>query len=323
MDIRQLRYFTAIYEHRTLSHAAGHARVAVSALSHHLGNLEAELSTRLFVRKSRGLQPTAAGERLYVHAKSILKAMSAAERDIREAVGEVSGEVSVGMAYSAVKAIGVELARTILTDYPKVRLSLTESLSGATLVRLMASEVELALIFNPPADPQLKTEPVLEERMVCVGRREIIGATDDPIAFDELLELPIILLRQGLSARAIIDDGGLLKKLEARAALQMNSVHAIGGSLVAGLGCVIGTRLFMQEQIASGALHVRPIVEPELSRTLHLCELADRPSTFALEAVRALVLDLVDEAVRAGRWEAKSLMAGRRNDRPATPVQGP
>ncbi len=64
MDSRQLRYFAAIYDHGTLSSAAEHLRVAISALSHHLANLERELSAPLFVRKPRGMQPTAAGERL-------------------------------------------------------------------------------------------------------------------------------------------------------------------------------------------------------------------------------------------------------------------
>ena len=140
MDSRQLRYFAAIYEQGTLSNAAETCRVAVSALSHHLANLETEFGAELFVRKPRGLRPTAAGERLYIHAKAILKAMSAAEKDIREAGGDIAGDVSVGMAYSAVKAIGVNLARRIIADYPKVRLSLSESLSGATLLHLMASE---------------------------------------------------------------------------------------------------------------------------------------------------------------------------------------
>jgi len=307
VDSRQLRYFAAIYEQGTLSRAAGHVRVAVSALSHHLGNLEAELATPLFVRKPRGLQPTAAGERLYAHAKSILKAMSAAEKDIREGGDEIAGEVAVGMAYSGVKAIGVPLARTVLAEYPKLKLFLTESLSGSTLMHLMSSEVDLALVFNPPADARLKTRPVLEERMVCVGRREIIGDSDEAITFAEVLELPVILLRQGVSARALMDDASLLKRLEARARLQMNSVHAISGSLAAGLGCAIGTRLFMKEQIESGVLHVRPIVEPELSRTLYLCEMADRPATFALETVRDLILALVAEAVASGRWEARAV----------------
>lgn len=59
-----------------------------------------------------------------------------------------------------------------------MRLSLSESLSGSTLLHLMASEVDLALVYNPPADPRLKTQPVLEEQMVLVGTREIIGASD-------------------------------------------------------------------------------------------------------------------------------------------------
>jgi LysR family nitrogen assimilation transcriptional regulator len=169
----------------------------------------------------------------------------------------------------------------------------------------MSSEVELALLYNPPPDPRLKVQAVLEERMVCVGRREIIGDTDAPITFDALLELPIIFLRQGVAGRAITNDVGLLKKIEAKAKVQMNSVQAISGSLGAGLGCTIGTPLVMKEQLKSGELHARPIVEPELVRLLYVCELADRPPTFALEAVRDVVVSLIGEAVRSGRWEAK------------------
>lgn len=304
MDFRQLRYFEAIFEQGTMTRAADNMRVAPSALSHHLSNLETELGVHLFRRKPRGMEPTAAGQRLHNHAKSILKAVETAQADLRDAGGEIAGNVSVGMAYSAVKAIGVELARRIMDDYPLVNFALSESLSGATLLHLMRSEVDLALVYNPPLDPQLRATPVLEERMVLIGKREIIGKSKEPISFNELLDLPIILLRQGLSARAIMDDINLLKKIESRAKLQMNSVQAIAGSLEAGLGCVIGTKLFMRDQIADQSLHFRPIVEPDLSRTLYLCELVNRPATYALEAVRDVILKLVACAVNGDDWEA-------------------
>lgn len=304
MDSRQLRYFAAICEHQTLKHAADSLRVAASALSHHIANLEAEFGVKLFDRKPRGMEPTAAGHRLYEHAKVILKAMEAASTDLREAGGQIAGAVSVGMAFSAVRAIGVEFAKRVLSDYPLVELALTESLSGATLLHLMASEVDMALVYNPPVDEQLRTIPVLEERMVLVGTRDIIGNTDDPISFDDILDLPIVILRQGISARAIVDDVNLLKKIESRAKLQMNSVQAIAGSLEAGLGCVIGTKLFMQDQLTRGTVHFRPIIEPDLSRTLHLCEMRNRQPTFAHEAIRSLVIELVAEAVESGKWEA-------------------
>ncbi|RJE88047.1 LysR family transcriptional regulator [Paracoccus onubensis] len=305
LDTRQLQYFAAIYESGSLAQASQTLRVAASALSHHLAQLEHRLGSPLFLRKPRGMEPTAAGHRLHEHTRSILRSIAAAETDLRDSVGQVSGPVSVGMSFSAVKAIGVEFISRVVHDYPDVQLVLTESLSGTALPYLLASEVDLALVYNPPNDPAIHSEPVLEETMVCVGRSEIIGETKDPISFAELLELPIILLRQGVSARALIDDNTLLKKIEARARLQMNSVQAIAGSIDAGLGCVIGTRLFMQDQLQRGSVHARAITNPELSRTLHLCQVATRPRTFASEAIRALLLALVRKAVTDGRWEAQ------------------
>jgi LysR family nitrogen assimilation transcriptional regulator len=304
MDSRQLRYFAAIYEEGSLARAAERERVAVSALSRHLANLEAELGSRLFDREPRGVRPTGAGQRLYEHARAILRALAAAKADLRDEGREVAGDVSVGMAYSAVKAIGVTLMQRVLADYPKLKLSLSESLSGPTLLHLLASDVDLAMVYNPPQEPRLRVQPVLEERMVLVGRGDLIGGKG-PITFEEVLELPLIILRQGLSARALLDDAALLKKLEERAQFQMNSISAIAGSLLAGIGCVIGTELIMREHIESGALASRPIVAPELNRTLYICELADRPATFALETVRHLCMTLSLDAVASGRWQAR------------------
>lgn len=304
MDSRQLRYFAAIHEEGSLARAAERERVAVSALSRHVANLEANLGSTLFEREPRGMRPTAAGIRLYEHARTILRAMDAAEADLRNEGREVAGEVSVGMAYSAVKAIGVTLMQRVLADYPKLKLSLSESLSGSTLLHLLSSEVDLALVYNPPSDPRLRVQPVLEEQMVLLGRADMIGGKE-PITFDEMLELPLIILRQGLSARALIDDATLLKRLEERAQLQMNSVSAISGSLLAGIGCAIGTKLFMQEHLESGELAARSIVSPKLNRTLYMCEMRDRPATFALETIRQLCVNLSLEAVSSGRWEAR------------------
>jgi LysR family transcriptional regulator, nitrogen assimilation regulatory protein len=118
MDSRQLRYFIAVYEQRNLSRAADQASVAQSALSHHISNLEAEFATPLFERKPRGMEPTAAGERLYEHARIILRAMAAAEREIKEGGSVIAGDISIGMANSGVKAIGVPLMRPSSPNIP-------------------------------------------------------------------------------------------------------------------------------------------------------------------------------------------------------------
>ena len=233
MDIRQLTYFVAVFEHANLSHAASHLAVAQSALSHHIANLEAELATPLFVRKPRGMQPTAAGHRLFAHAGQILAALRNAEQDMLGASEEIAGEFAVGLPYSVMKGIGVPLMQTILSDFPKVRLSIVEGLSGTTHASLTSAEVDLALFYNPHKDHRITVEPVLEEEVLCVGRRSVISASDAPITFEELTGLPVLLLRHGASSRALIDRPGLLTRLEANARLQLNSVSGITNGLLA------------------------------------------------------------------------------------------
>jgi DNA-binding transcriptional LysR family regulator len=308
MDSRQLRYFITVYEQRNLSRAADQASVAQSALSHHISNLEAEFATPLFQRKPRGMEPTAAGERLYEHARIILRAMAAAEREIKEGASVVAGDISIGMASSGVKAIGVPLMRTVLTKYPQLKLSLTESLSGPTLMHLMASEVDLALVYNPPSEKDLIAEPVLEEPMFCVGTAKLVGRSRAPITFDEVTRLPLVTLRQGLASRALLDDPVLLKRLEANAILHLNSIGGATGALLAGLGCAVATRLFAREQLEAGTLVAREVVEPKLTRTLYFCRLQNRPMTYAMEEMRRLILALIADQVGQGAWQATLLI---------------
>lgn len=303
MDTRQLRYFAAIHEEGSLARAAEREHVAISALSRHLRLMETDLNTALFIREPRGMRPTAAGLRLYEHARTILRAMAAAQADLRDDGREVAGEVAIGMAYSAVKAIGVRLMERVLHDYPKVHLTLSESLSGTTLQQLQSAEIDLALAYNPPSDFNLRTRPVLRESMVLLGRPDLIGGTG-PIAFDDLADLPLIILRQGLSARALLDDRALRKRLEQNAKMQMNSVSAMTGCLLAGIGVAIGTQHIVKEQLDAGLLIARPIVSPELTRTLHICESSARKASFALEAIHALSTSLVRQAVISGEWDA-------------------
>lgn len=304
MDLRQLRYFLAIYEERSVSRAAAALNIAQSAMSLHVAKLEQELSAELFIRQPRGMIPTAAGERLSQHARSILRAFDAARDDIQQAGREVSGDISVGMGHSVMKTIGVAFMTRIVRDHPLVGLSISESLSFPTLTKVLRAEVDVAVIYNPPNDPQLLSTPILDEEMGCVGLPGLVGDTDAPIPFEEVLALPLVLLQQGVASRALLKDASLLKKLESRAVLQLNSVQGIAGAVTAGLGCAVATRTIMRDELSSGPLRYRPIVAPTLLRTLCLCRLANRPATFLTETVSQVLCALIDEAVADGTWPA-------------------
>ena len=305
MNDRHLTCFAAIYEEGTLSLAAERLRVSVSSLSLHLGNLEAQLETQLFRRHRRGMRPTAAGRQFYDHVRIILTAMENARRDMQSATKRITGTVSVTMAGSAIRAIGFELVERVRQHYPDLRLILTETLSVIAVDDLDNGRADIAVAFNPTANPGIRAKPILAEDLVLAGKPEIIGHSTDPVTFDEVLTYPLILLQQGLSARALTRDTRLLKRLEAHAQLQVNSTRTISKSLCAGLGATIGTRLILSSELASGALHARSIVSPELERVLYVIERSTDKPSFAVEHIRGLVIELLEDSVSDGRWQAR------------------
>ncbi|MDU8943655.1 LysR family transcriptional regulator [Ovoidimarina sediminis] len=310
MNTRHLTCFLAIYDERTISAAAEKLRLSVSALSHHLSNLEQDLGVQLFTRQRRGMEPTADGERFRAHAHAILAAMKAAEKDMRANRDRVTGSVSISMATSVIRVVGFDLVDRISRDHPDLNLTVNESLSSTVLGDIASGRADLGVAFNPQASDQLRVTPVLTEDMVLVGQPALVGDTEDPIPFDEVLTNRLILLAQGLSAQALTRNKRLLKRLEDRATLQVNSVQTMNTCLLAGLGVTVGTYQIFSEGIAKGALQARPIVAPRLDREMCLVEPRNRIPSYAVEHTRNLLMDLIRNSVRDGRWRADLTAVG-------------
>lgn len=304
MDARQLRYFQAVCEHRNISHAADRCNVAQSAISHHVARLEEELGVPLFKRRPRGMDPTEAGLRLYDHARRILKAMEHARDDLRSGSSDLVGDITVGMPYSVIKVIGADLMRFVMHDHPRVRLVLAEMLSGLIYENLIAGETELALTYNPPPDKITEREALLEEELFCIGRPEIVGDAATPIPFDEIGDLPLALLKSGTLSRALVERSASMARLEAKADLQLASIAASIGALEAGLACTVAPKVLVTEQLASGTLVARPIIDPKPVRTLMMLTRSDTRPTRLREAIEGVVRALTRQAIADGRWLA-------------------
>jgi DNA-binding transcriptional LysR family regulator len=72
MDIRELRYFAAVYRERNLTAAARACFVSQPSISIAITNLEAELGTTLFIRHKKGVAPTASAEQFHALARRII-----------------------------------------------------------------------------------------------------------------------------------------------------------------------------------------------------------------------------------------------------------
>jgi DNA-binding transcriptional LysR family regulator len=83
MDIRELRYFVAVYQERNLTAAARRCFISQPSVSAAITGLEAELGTALFIRHKKGVAPTAAAEAFHAVARRIIDEADAARNLFR------------------------------------------------------------------------------------------------------------------------------------------------------------------------------------------------------------------------------------------------
>src|SRR4051812_23104637 len=96
MELRQLRYFVAIFEHRSISRAAEHLLISQPALTRQLHQLERRLNTPLFERMATGVSPTPAAVALHEHARLVLR-LADASGEVARSAGPAREIVRTGL----------------------------------------------------------------------------------------------------------------------------------------------------------------------------------------------------------------------------------
>ena len=83
MDVKDLRYFIAVFEARNFSRASQTLGTVQSNVSARIRGLEEFLEVELFQRHYRGIVPTEKAVKLYRHAKRVLASVEQMPRLVR------------------------------------------------------------------------------------------------------------------------------------------------------------------------------------------------------------------------------------------------
>lgn len=180
LDWHTLRAFVVVAEEGHITRAAERLGTSQPPLSLRIRALERRLGVQLFRRKPRGVDLTAAGAVLLVHARTLLeqhaRALDAVERAGRGELGRLSiGTVPTGPMHPLMPAS----VRQFRAAYPDALVTLEECLRDELLQRLRGEQIDVAFLRSVPLDLSgLQIETLLTEPMVvalprghALGRR--------------------------------------------------------------------------------------------------------------------------------------------------------
>jgi DNA-binding transcriptional LysR family regulator len=190
LDLRKLRYFAAVAEHGHFGRAAEELFIAQPVLSRQVRALEQELGFPLFVRTTRSVQLTPAGQALYEDAAGVLGTAATALRRAREAA---SGLERLVVGFGPALRVSAVL-RAYSQAHPEVEVELVQLAWYEQASAVREGRVDVAYIRPPSECTGLRTIVVgSERRVVCMQANHPLAArrriTYADLADENILDL--------------------------------------------------------------------------------------------------------------------------------------
>jgi DNA-binding transcriptional LysR family regulator len=152
MELRHLRYFTAVVRWKGYREASRHLHIAQPSISEAVSDLESEIGIKLFFRDGRVARLTPAGHVFYEEA---VKTLTQAERSVataqRAAKGEI-GRLGIGFIGFASYPFLSDLLRKYKARHPGVALRLEENVPSGQDLAFDRGEIDIGFTRPLSAD---------------------------------------------------------------------------------------------------------------------------------------------------------------------------
>ncbi|WP_127754484.1 LysR substrate-binding domain-containing protein [Devosia sp. 1566] len=205
ISVRHYRAVLAVAEERSFSAAAARLRIAISAVTQAVQQVEQHAGTLLFDRSTRPVRLTPAGERFADECRHLLSIHGRALRDLQLAGDQGGSEIAVAGAPSLIKTLLLPAIREFRLVHPRIRIAVSDDVAGRIEARILEREVDFAVAsrWQPTA------ELVAEE----IGRDEVclVCSRDNPLA--RLRQVDFGML-EGETIISLMAETGISRLLE-------------------------------------------------------------------------------------------------------------
>ena len=209
MQIQQLRYIKKTAETQNISAAAKELFISQPSLSQQIIKLEKELGVPRFIRHSKCVTLTPAGEEFVIYATRILNDLETLTSNMKLYSTLKRGSLKIGLL-----PIGGYLGLSnYINDFRKINtdldISLKVDLSNVLLDKVITREIDVAFIIgseNLNRNKDIFCKKIMEDNYVAVVSRQNPLSNKNKISASDLIGQPVILPAKDSSARKVIDS---------------------------------------------------------------------------------------------------------------------
>jgi DNA-binding transcriptional LysR family regulator len=183
-SLRQIRYFLAVAEARTISEAAVRLAISQGALTEALDELERQVAVRLFVRRrAHGVSLTRSGRELIAHASALMAAASEFQAAAENRGSTLAGRVSIGCYMTLAPFVIPALISAFRTHHPSVQLDVFYGSGEEIGQRLNDGHLDFGLVYDFNLSPATVSDPLYKVRP------RIVLPADHPLATGPEIDL--------------------------------------------------------------------------------------------------------------------------------------
>jgi LysR family transcriptional regulator, benzoate and cis,cis-muconate-responsive activator of ben and cat genes len=195
MELRHLRYFTAVVEEQHIGRAAARLNISQPPLSRQIKQLEGELGL-LLTRTPKGVEPTQAGRLLFEEARNILTLVERAAQRTKLAAQGRLGRLDVGVLGSLVLALPASL-QAFRKRHPTVELALHTLNKTAQIHALRERRISIGFNLLGVRQPDLESRVVRREPLMVAINGEDPLASKTIVAVRDIAARPLLLYTSG------------------------------------------------------------------------------------------------------------------------------
>ena len=290
LNLHALRLFAAVARHRSFSRAAEALHISQPAVSKTVREFELQIGERLLERGiPGGVGLTAAGARLMQHANALFAAEAAAEQELAERRGLRAGSLSIGASTTIATYLLAPVLSAFHQSHPQVALALASANTADIVTRLLARELDVALVEGPVDDPAITVTPWRTDEMALIAAPFHRLAMAAPIAPADLSTEVMLLREPGSGTREVVLDALRRAGITPGQLLEIEGTETEKQLVASGFGVAIVSKAAARDQIALGRLQVVAVQGFSLHRTLSRLDLPGRQPSSAAAAFGRLL----------------------------------